>query len=104
MKPEKPHGTQPKHANGTPIPNAPPQTEPRFMNLNQEESYLLQNGMLNLEADFVSAILQTDDVLMLSLKIEGRRNDLPERLICLKRLLEKSHRLVKGLSLLPLKG
>jgi len=100
----KPHGMEPKPVDGIKTPPVLPQTDQVYMPLKEREFYLLRNGMLNLEADLESALFQLDDALMLSLKIADRPNDYCERLICLKRLLNKSLHSLRDWKLSLLKG
>ena len=78
-------GIQQKPVDGIPIQNAQQLTDHPYLNLNEMESSSLRNGMLNLVADLESALWETDDALMLSLKIEDPQEILIERLTYLKR-------------------
>ena len=100
----KHHGIQPKPVDTIPIQPVQPQTGPLCISLNQQESSLLRNGMLNLEADIESALYQVVDALMLPSVTEVRHADLADRLICLKRLLNKSLHSLRDWKLSLLKG
>ena len=100
----KPHGMEPKPVDGTKTPPVLPQTDQVYMPLREREFFLLRNGMLNLEADIESALYQVVDALMLPSVTEVRHADLADRLICLKRLLNKSLHSLRDWKLSLLKG
>jgi len=94
MKKELPRGTQQNPADLTPTKHVPPHPESLYMSLSDKEYSSLRNGMLNLEADTESAILQITDALQFTFGTGDQTEKLVDRLICAKKLLNKSlHRI-----------
>jgi hypothetical protein len=89
-KSEKQVGTQQKPVNGTQTHDAPPPVDYRSLPLKEMERSSLRNGMLHLDLDIVSAIEQTDDVLLSLSSIGVQTEGLVVKLISVRKHLNKS--------------